>query len=74
MTSVEYIVLSFFRKEIPGCLDNHWKEIPLELDSDLFEAPGDNLHQALRKFEKKFNVDLSEVKWSCYIARSKDRI
>ncbi|EBZ6076035.1 DUF1493 family protein, partial [Salmonella enterica subsp. enterica serovar Weslaco] len=38
--------------------------MPLELDSDLFEAPGDDLHEALDKFEKKFNVDLSQVKWS----------
>lgn len=52
MTTVEYIVLDFFRKEIPGYLDSHWKEIPLELDSDLFEAPGDDLYEALNKFEK----------------------
>jgi Protein of unknown function (DUF1493) len=25
----------------------------LELDSDLFEAPGDDLYEALNKFEKK---------------------
>lgn len=52
MTTVEYIVLDFFRKEIPGYLDSHWKEIPLELDYDLFDAPGDDLHEALDKFEK----------------------
>ncbi len=36
------------------------------VDYELFDAPGDDLHDALNKFEQKFNVDLSSVKWSCY--------
>ena len=66
MDTIQQEVLALFREEIPGYLDSNWKEIPLELDSDLFEAPGDDLHEALNKFEKNFNVDLSEVKWSYY--------
>ncbi|WP_234036312.1 DUF1493 family protein, partial [Salmonella enterica] len=56
MDTIQQEVLALFREEIPGYLDSNWKEIPLELDSDLFEAPGDDLHEALDKFEKKFNV------------------
>lgn len=66
MKSIQDQVLDLFKDEISTCLDRDWKEISLELDSDLFEAPGDDLHEALDKFEKKFNVDLSSVKWSCY--------
>ncbi len=58
--------LDLFKDEISTRLDKNWKEIPLELDYDLFDAPGDDLHDALNKFEQKFNVDLSSVKWSCY--------
>lgn len=66
MKSIQDQVLDLFKEEISTCLDKSWKEIPLELDSDLFEAPGDDLHEALDKFERKFNVDLSQVKWSYY--------
>ncbi|HDT1286451.1 TPA: DUF1493 family protein [Enterobacter asburiae] len=59
-------VLFMFRDEIPGYLDNDWKEVPLELDSDLFDSPGDDLHDALTRYEKEFNVDLSGVDWSHY--------
>ncbi len=52
MDTIQQEVLALFREEIPGYLDSNWKEIPLELDSDLFEAPGDDLHEALDKFEK----------------------
>ncbi|EHL47878.1 hypothetical protein SEEM030_19253 [Salmonella enterica subsp. enterica serovar Montevideo str. SARB30] len=52
MDTIQQEVLTLFREEIPGYLDSNWKEIPLELDSDLFEAPGDDLHEALDKFEK----------------------
>ncbi|GAB2927073.1 hypothetical protein GCM10011328_31840 [Hafnia psychrotolerans] len=66
MGTIQDQVLALFREEIPGYLDKHWKEIPLELDFDLFDAPGDDLHEVLDKFEKRFNVDLSGVTWSCY--------
>lgn len=59
-------VLALFREEIPGYLDEQWKEIPLEFDSDLFESPGDDLHDALNRYEKEFNVDLSSVNWALY--------
>ncbi len=39
MDTIQQEVLALFREEIPGYLDSNWKEIPLELDSDLFEAP-----------------------------------
>lgn len=66
MDTVQEQVLALFREEISGYLDKHWKEIPLELDYDLFDAPGDDLYEALDKFEKRFNVDLSGVRWSYY--------
>ncbi|EAM5483867.1 DUF1493 family protein, partial [Salmonella enterica] len=47
MDTIQQEVLTLFREEIPGYLDSNLKEIPLELDSDLFEAPGDDLHEAL---------------------------
>ena len=50
-------VLEMFRDEISSELDDDWKEIPLELDSDLFDAPGDDLHCALDRYEKAFDVD-----------------
>jgi len=59
-------VLSLFREEIPGYLDEHWKEIPLELDSDLFDCPRDDLEDALDKYQKIFNVSLENVEWSLY--------
>ncbi|MBN6044161.1 DUF1493 family protein [Citrobacter sp. ku-bf4] len=59
-------VLEMFRDEISSELDDDWKEIPLELDSDLFDAPGDDLHSALDRYEKEFNVDLSCVNWRSY--------
>ncbi|MEX9253118.1 DUF1493 family protein [Pseudenterobacter timonensis] len=59
-------VLSFFREEIPGYLDKHWKEIPLELDSELFDCPRDDLEDALGKFQERFNVSLENVEWSLY--------
>lgn len=66
MSSIQNQVLDLFKEEISTSLDKNWKEIPLELDYDLFDAPGDDLHEALDKFEKKFNVDLSKVRWSSY--------
>ncbi|MEX0562501.1 DUF1493 family protein [Raoultella terrigena] len=66
MDPISEEVLALFRKEISGYLDGGWNEIPLELDDDLFDAPGDDLHDALDKFEDRFNVDLSAVKWSSY--------
>ena len=59
-------VLSLFREEIPGYLDEHWKEIPLTLDSDLFDCPRDDLQDALEKYQKAFNVSLEGVNWSLY--------
>lgn len=66
MKSIQDQVLDLFKEEISTCLDRNWKEIPLQLGYDLFDAPGDDLHEVLDKFEKKFNVDLSGVNWSCY--------
>ncbi|CDG46914.1 Putative protein of unknown function (DUF1493) domain-containing protein [Serratia symbiotica SCt-VLC] len=66
MNTIQEEVLALFREEIPGYINRYWKETPLEFDSDLFEVPGDDLHEALEKFEKRFNVDLSEVKWVYY--------
>lgn len=66
MDTIQDEVLTLFREEIPGFLDSHWKEIPLKLDSDLFDSLGDDFHEALNKFEKRFNVVLSDVKWFCY--------
>ena len=67
MSSIQNQVLDLFKEEISTSLDKNWKEIPLELDYDLFDAPGDDLHEALDKFEKEFNVDLSKVRWSSYL-------
>ena len=64
--SIQDDVLKLFREEIPGYLDENWKEVPLELDSDLFDAPGDDLHSALDRYEKEFKVDLSCVNWKPY--------
>ena len=46
--SIQDDVLKLFREEIPGYLDENWKEVPLELDSDLFDAPGDDRKRAVR--------------------------
>jgi hypothetical protein len=59
-------VLEMFRDEISRELDENWKEILLEMDSDLFSAPGDDLHSALDRYEKEFKVDLSGVHWKRY--------
>lgn len=64
--SIQDDVLSLFRQEIPGYLDCHWKEIPLTLDSDLFDAPGDDFEDAITRYQAVYNVDLSIVDWSCY--------
>ncbi|QMB07288.1 DUF1493 family protein [Citrobacter freundii] len=64
--SIQDDVLKLFREEIPGFLDENWKEVPLELDSELFDAPGDDLHSALERYEKEFKVDLSCVNWKPY--------
>lgn len=66
MESITDDVLALFREEIPGYLDSHWKEIPLELDSDLFDHPRDDLADALEKYQQKFNVNLDCVDWSLY--------
>lgn len=66
MSSIQNQVLDLFKEEISTSLDKNWKEIPLELDYDLFDASGDDLHEALDKFEKEFNVDLSKVRWPSY--------
>ena len=66
MVPISEEVLALFRKEISADVGGGWNEIPLELDDDLFDAPGDDLHDALDKFEDRFNVDLSAVKWSSY--------
>jgi len=59
-------VLELFNEEISKELDNNGKEVMLVLDSDLFDAPGDDLHYALIKYEQIFKVDLSNVKWNYY--------
>ena len=64
--SIQDDVLKLFREEIPGYLDENWKEVPLELDTDLFDEPRDDLSDAIEEFRKVFNVDLSEVDWTRY--------
>ncbi|WP_163365725.1 DUF1493 family protein, partial [Enterobacter asburiae] len=44
MKSIQDQVLDLFKDEISTRLDKNWKEIPLALDYDLFDAPGDDLH------------------------------
>jgi hypothetical protein len=66
MDTVQDKVLELFREEIPGYLDKHWKEIPLEFNSDLFDSPRDDLFDAIEEYQKAFNIDLSDVDWSCY--------
>ncbi|MFS6814020.1 DUF1493 family protein [Citrobacter meridianamericanus] len=66
LMSIQDDVLKLFREEIPGYLDENWKEVPLELDSELFDVPGDDLHSALTRYEKEFKVDLSCVNWKPY--------
>ncbi|NUL88237.1 DUF1493 family protein, partial [Escherichia coli] len=50
-TTITDEVLALFRDEIPGYQDDHGKEIPLELDSDLFDYPRDDLEDAIRKYK-----------------------
>jgi hypothetical protein len=59
-------VLALFREEIPGYLDSQWKELPLNLDSDLFDCPHDDLDDAIRKYKEKFSVNLDGLDWSSY--------
>ncbi|WP_446029982.1 DUF1493 family protein [Lelliottia amnigena] len=66
MSDIRCDVLEMFRDEISRELNINGKEILLELESDLFNAPGDDLHSALDRYEKEFNVDLSVVNWSRY--------
>ncbi|WP_310607318.1 DUF1493 family protein [Buttiauxella brennerae] len=66
LMTIQDEVLAMFREEIPGYLDKHWKEIPLEFDSDLFDSPGDDFEDAINKYQEIFKVDLSTVEWSCY--------
>lgn len=66
MSTVQDEVLALFRKEIPGFEDKDGKEIPLELDTDLFEEPRDDLSDAIEEYEKAFHVDLSVVDWARY--------
>jgi hypothetical protein len=66
LMSIQDDVLKLFREEIPGYLDENWKEVPLELDLELFDVPGDDLHSALTRYEKEFKVDLSCVNWKPY--------
>lgn len=66
MTAIIEDVLVLFREEIPGYLDSKWKVVPLELDSDLFEHPRDDLEDALEKYQKQFGVSLEQVNWASY--------
>ena len=66
MDKIATNVLDMFNDEISRDLDDNGKEILLGLDSDLFEAPGDDLHDALNRYEREFNVDLSSVNWALY--------
>ena len=59
-------VLKMFNDEISRELDQEGNEVLLELDSDVFDAPGDDLHSAFNRYEKEFNVDLSDVNWTPY--------
>ena len=63
---IQDAVLELFRKEIPGEEDKNGKEILLELDTDLFDEPRDDLLDAIEAFQKAFDVDLSEVNWTRY--------
>lgn len=66
MVTIKDEVLILFREEIPGYLDIHWNEIPIELDSDLFDYPRDDLDDAIKKYQEIFNIDLSGLDWSKY--------
>lgn len=50
MKSIQDQVLDCFKDQISTSLGKNWNEIPLQLDYDLFDAPGDDLHEALNKF------------------------
>lgn len=65
-TTITEEVLSLFREEIPGYLDSQWKEIPLELDSDLFNCPRDDLEDAVEKYQERFGVSLVGMNWPLY--------
>lgn len=66
MDTIKNQVLCLFRKEIPGYDDKYGNEIPLEFHSDLFNEPRDDLYDAIEKYRKQFNIDLSNVDWYCY--------
>ncbi|ENZ4284433.1 DUF1493 family protein [Citrobacter farmeri] len=66
LMKIQDAVLELFRKEIPGEEDKNGKEILLELDTDLFDEPRDDLSDAIEAFQKAFDVDLSEVNWTRY--------
>ncbi len=66
MSNIQLKVLDMFQDEISRELDRNGKEILLEFDSDLFNAPGDDLHYALDRYQREFGVDLSNVNWSNY--------
>lgn len=59
-------VLALFREEIPGYLDQNWKEVPLDLDSDLYDCPRDDLEDAIKKYKERFNISLEDIDWSLY--------
>ncbi|MEG1422537.1 MAG: DUF1493 family protein [Citrobacter sp.] len=59
-------VLALFREEIPGYLDGNWKEVPLELDSDLFDHPRDDLEDALQKYQQRYSISLDNLNWALY--------
>lgn len=56
-TTITDEVLALFRDEIPCYQDDHGKEIPLELDSDLFDYPRDDLEDAIRKYKERFGIN-----------------
>ena len=66
-TTITDEVLALFRDEIPGYQDDHGKEIPLELDSDLFDYPRDDLEDAIRKYKERFGINLDNLDWSLYL-------
>ena len=62
-TTITDEVLALFRDEIPGYQDDHGKEIPLELDSDLFDYPRDDLEDAIRKYKERIGINLDNLDW-----------
>ena len=63
---IETRVLALFNDEISLELDQNWNEILLDMDYDLFDAPGDDLFSALKRYEKEFNVNISCIDWHRY--------